>query len=601
MTSEDTPSPAELIAAGIQYAELPHGNRADNLERSIQLLKAGVSTLLDGDQPAVLAFGLYQLAMSVQERIHGDRPDNLDEAIGYYELAVAVLDRLDGHEERLLRGQTLGNLGSVLIARDDHEKALLMLRAALRIQTPETSRREWGVSQQNLGSAYMYRREGNRRDNIAAAIAAYEAALRVRTPDAEPALHHRTRASLEAARREFDALDAPAIPTPGASSAGLVQRAIDLQLRGARNTDRATRERLLEAAVAGFLEALDGIDEEADSALWGTGMHNLGICYSLLDQDPENGERAVLALRSALPARLRAGDTPRWAMTQYTLAFAYANRKLGDPMENTEAAIRAAEAALEIITPIFNAEQWAKASLNLGLALLRRFELAGGDGDVNDLRAGITHTENGLSHTDELGHRSTSNSMAQLAMAYRHLAEREDDRVLRLEYESLSAFHLNEAMAAEPDHEFSADETAAVALFQGRQAERDAGDATELFLDRAGKTLGLDLPPTTLRLELRNQYGRAHLRRLAGDPDRNAAAAIRQFELVLTEASVSPDDQRARSSAHRGLADAYAELDRFGDAAREYRLTIGSVVAEAKRDREYEIVAALAALHRVSR
>ncbi|GLY97566.1 tetratricopeptide repeat protein [Actinoplanes sp. NBRC 103695] len=601
MTSEDTPSPAELIAAGIRYAELPHGNRADNLERSIQLLGAGVSMLLEGDQPAQLAFGLYQLAMSVQERIHGARPDNLDKAIGYYELAVAVLDQLDGHEERLLQGQTLGNLGSVLIARGDYEKALRVLQAALRIQTPETSRREWGVSRQNLGSAYMYRREGNRRDNIVAAIAAYEAALRVRPPDAEPALHHRTRASLEAARREFDALDAPNAPPPSVSSAGLVQRAIDLQVQGAQNTDRAARERLLEAAVAAFLDALEGIDEEADSALWGTSMHNLGICYSLLDQDPENGERAVLALQSALPARQRAGDTFRWAMTQYNLAFAYANRRLGDPMENTEAAIRAAESALEIITPIIDAEQWAKASSNLGLALLRRFELAGDDGDVNDLRAGITHTENGLTHADEFGHLSRPNSVAQLAMAYRHLAEREDDRLLRLEYESLSAFHLDQAMAAEADHEFSADETAAVTLLRGRQAERDAGEATEMFLDRARETLGPDVAPTALRLELRNQYGRAHLRRLAGDPEQNAADAIRQFELVLTQALVSPDAQRARSTAHRGLADAYVELDQFDAAAREYRLAIDSVVAEAKRDREYEIVAALAALHRVSR
>lgn len=91
----------------------------------------------------------------------------------------------------------------MLIARGDQEKALQVLNAALRIQTPETSRREWGVSQQNLGSAYMYRQEGNRRDNIGAAIAAYQAARRVRPADAEPALHHRRKLRGE---RSYDGL-----------------------------------------------------------------------------------------------------------------------------------------------------------------------------------------------------------------------------------------------------------------------------------------------------------------------------------------------------------------------------------------------------------
>lgn len=61
--------------------------------------------LLDGDQPMLLAYGLYQLAMSVRERIHGARPDNLDEATGYYDLAAKVLGGLDGHDERLLLGR----------------------------------------------------------------------------------------------------------------------------------------------------------------------------------------------------------------------------------------------------------------------------------------------------------------------------------------------------------------------------------------------------------------------------------------------------------------------------------------------------------------
>ena len=69
---------------------------------------------------------------------------------------------------------------------DNLEKAIAAFEAALTVRTREALPREWATTQNNLAIAYRTRVRGDRADNLEKAIAAYEAALTVTTREALP-------------------------------------------------------------------------------------------------------------------------------------------------------------------------------------------------------------------------------------------------------------------------------------------------------------------------------------------------------------------------------------------------------------------------------
>jgi CHAT domain-containing protein len=85
---------------------------------------------------------------------------------------------------------------------DNLERAIAAYEAALTVRTREAVPLYWADTQTNLGAAYSKRILGNRADNQEKAIAAYEAALTVRTREALPREHVRTGRLLGAARAE---------------------------------------------------------------------------------------------------------------------------------------------------------------------------------------------------------------------------------------------------------------------------------------------------------------------------------------------------------------------------------------------------------------
>jgi hypothetical protein len=83
------------------------------------------------------------LAIAYRNRIRGERADNIEQAIAFYQLA-------------------------------------------LQIRTRETFPQDWAATQNNLAIAYSERLRGKRVDNIEQAIASYQLALQIRTPEAFP-------------------------------------------------------------------------------------------------------------------------------------------------------------------------------------------------------------------------------------------------------------------------------------------------------------------------------------------------------------------------------------------------------------------------------
>ncbi|MGK7924225.1 MAG: CHAT domain-containing protein, partial [Spirulina sp.] len=72
------------------------------------------------------------------------------------------------------------------------ELAIACYQAALQVYTPDAFSEKWATTQNNLGNAYSDRIRGERGENLESAIACFQAALQVRTPDAFPQNHTET-------------------------------------------------------------------------------------------------------------------------------------------------------------------------------------------------------------------------------------------------------------------------------------------------------------------------------------------------------------------------------------------------------------------------
>ncbi|MEQ9666894.1 hypothetical protein [Coleofasciculus sp. G2-EDA-02] len=87
------------------------------------------------------------------------------------------------------------------------EIAITGYEVALILFTRENHSENWAMTQNNLGTAYLYRIRGERAENIESAIASFQAALEVYTREALPQNHAGTQFNLGLAYRNAQQLD----------------------------------------------------------------------------------------------------------------------------------------------------------------------------------------------------------------------------------------------------------------------------------------------------------------------------------------------------------------------------------------------------------
>lgn len=144
-----------LNERGLALYNLGTVDRADELDAAIEAFLAALQVAGSGEQAAGL---LMHLGLAYGERIHGDRSDNVEQAISALRDALGELKDSDDDE---LRAMVLTNL-SVALARSERDDRAAVLREAadwcrkaLRIRSAQRNADDWAYSQLNLGEALI--------------------------------------------------------------------------------------------------------------------------------------------------------------------------------------------------------------------------------------------------------------------------------------------------------------------------------------------------------------------------------------------------------------------------------------------------------------
>ncbi|MEG4395724.1 CHAT domain-containing tetratricopeptide repeat protein [Microcoleus sp. BROC3] len=358
-----------LSNLSLLFITLQQGSRASNLEIAIICNKIALTvwTRDCAEQVVILTFylliqnGLCQIASLLMQkygdvylakrtstqnnlaiaysfRIKGDRGDNLERAIAFYEAALQVYTPPAFPQQWAM---TQNNLGEAYRNRikgdrgDNLERAIAFYEAALEVYTRPAFPEYWARSQNNLANAYSDRIKGDRGDNLERAIAFYEAALEVRTR--------------------------PAFPEDWAGTQNNLARAYSQRIKGDRDDN-------LERAIAFYEAALQVYTPPAFPEYWAGTQNNLGEAYRnrIKGDRGDNLEMAIAFYEAALLVHTPQAFPERWAMTQNNLAIAYNDRIKGERGENIEKAIQLYEAALEVYTPTALPIDCRRTGRNLG-------------------------------------------------------------------------------------------------------------------------------------------------------------------------------------------------------------------------------------------
>ncbi|HAC66008.1 MAG TPA: hypothetical protein DCF68_21365, partial [Cyanothece sp. UBA12306] len=174
---------------GNAYNQRIVGERAQNLELAIAAYNLSLEVYTRQGFPEKWATTQNNLGIAYSDRIRGERAQNLELAIAAYNLSLEVRTRQAFPEKWATTQNNLGIAYSDRIVGEraqNLELAIAALNLCLEVYTPEAFPYEWAGTQTNLGNAYSQRIQGERVDNLEKAIAAYHLSLQVYTPTAFP-------------------------------------------------------------------------------------------------------------------------------------------------------------------------------------------------------------------------------------------------------------------------------------------------------------------------------------------------------------------------------------------------------------------------------
>ncbi|MGL5063295.1 MAG: CHAT domain-containing protein, partial [Microcoleus sp.] len=316
------------------------GDKAENLEMAIRYYQAALEVLRRSDFAQDWAMTQNNLANAYYQRIKGDKAENLEAAIRYYKSALEVFTCSAFPQDW---ATTQNNLAAAYSGRikgdkaENLEAAIRYYKAALEVFTSSAFPQDWAMTQNNLALAYSKRIKGDKSENLEAAIRYYQAALEVFTRSA--------------------------FPQDWAMTQNNLANAYLYRIQG----DNAEN---LEEAIRYCQAVLEILSHKAFPQDLAATENSLALAYSkrIKGDKAENLETAIRYCQTALEVRSRDAFPQDWAASQHNLALAYFDRIKGDKAENLEEAIRYYQAALEVRTCSAFPQDCAQTLFNLGLA-----------------------------------------------------------------------------------------------------------------------------------------------------------------------------------------------------------------------------------------
>ena len=323
----------------------PSGNWADNREIAITGYEVIATIFTREALPQKWATLQNQLGNAYLKRIRGERPENLETAITYFNAALEVYK----HEDKNFREQWAtiqNNLGEAYRNRIQGEKpknletAITYFKAALEVHTAKDFPQEWVRLQNNLGLAYSEYIWWKSSDYLEAAIDCYLDVLKV--------------CAAEVFLQEW------------ADAQRNLGDAYRMSLRTQRENDKTERWK---AAIDCYLAALHVYKREDSSEQWAVIQNNLGNAYfeNIWGKREEYREAAIRHYLAALEVYTPKTFRERWARIKNNLGLTYIEIIKETKPETLEAAISCFKDALEVRTSQAFPENYIETQYNLGL------------------------------------------------------------------------------------------------------------------------------------------------------------------------------------------------------------------------------------------
>jgi CHAT domain-containing protein/tetratricopeptide (TPR) repeat protein len=279
-THADSPERWASIQAnlGNNYHQRAHGTLTENLEQALSYLQQALEVYTSDAFPEEWALVQQGLGQMYHERIRGERAENMEQAIIHLQQALLIYKppafATDWAETHLRLGDVqlyriYGNRNANIQQAIEHYQQALEVyirnpsaadhRRSARVQRRPASPMDWAIVQSRLGMAYSKFMVGDRTEHIQQAIAHFQRALEVCTPE----------------------------------NALKLWKSIQLGLGNAlrnRDEDRATIDQAI-ACYQGVLAA----DRDQSPEIWAIAHNNLGSIYTGLigDQRADYHQLAV--------------------------------------------------------------------------------------------------------------------------------------------------------------------------------------------------------------------------------------------------------------------------------------------------------------------
>jgi len=391
------------------YITLNSKDCPENADLAIERLKTIITeNEVIFEHNYLLAHWYKLLAKAYSIRVHGTQAENELNELNAFENELKYLDSTEYDlEHATLLMELCFRYGKGRNWSDmlDAEKCILYGESALAFFIAKHPK-ECGLLTYRLGLAYLYRKRGNRKQNIEKSISYLITAEQVYTREIDPEewgtikLHLGIAYGYRGIGQRQENTDLAIISYNNALktikentfNCGLIYLNLSYQFLFKTDGDR---EMNLNLAIRHSGKASDTFRMIKDFDFWAKALLNLGTAFNNIRRGnySENKEKAIIAFRAIIETDIAYTDRTIRPSAFWYLGSALIGRVVNDKLANQEMAIHLLKKSLGFFTKKTRLFEWAMIQANLGAVYCERLK---GDADEN-IELGIFYLNQALS------------------------------------------------------------------------------------------------------------------------------------------------------------------------------------------------------------